>query len=98
MMTCSIYITFWEPEAADFGHYFLLHQGEPNFQSFESIHYYDAQINDVVRYYCLLAGNKRITKISFLQSGVALVYDLEKFGNNIALTIPLSYDGLLIET
>ncbi|KAG9301728.1 hypothetical protein G9A89_003273 [Geosiphon pyriformis] len=82
--TYSVYVTFWEPETADFGPHFLLHQIESKFGLYLNC---DAQIN-AVGYYCDLGNNR----ISFLRSGAVLEYNTNDINT---ITIPLAYGGLL---
>ncbi|KAG9291182.1 hypothetical protein G9A89_000601, partial [Geosiphon pyriformis] len=85
--TYSLYVTFWEPETADFGPHFLLHQSESTSERlYESLSNCGAQIN-AVGYYCDLGKNR----ISFLRSGAVLEFNTD----NIDTTISLAYGGLL---
>ncbi|KAG9302986.1 hypothetical protein G9A89_007693 [Geosiphon pyriformis] len=87
--TYSVYVTFWEPETADFGPHLLLHQNDENATWIDC----DAQIN-AVGYYCRLSNSQ----ISFLRSGAVLKYITKEFSADSTTTISLAYGGLLNKT
>ncbi|KAG9306395.1 hypothetical protein G9A89_018278 [Geosiphon pyriformis] len=104
MKSHSIYVTFWEPETADFGPHFLLYQNDGNYDRMV-LTGCSAQMNGAVGYYCQLHGyeieNDQQIQISFLRSGAVIKYDMiynkRVYDNNITLPYGGSLTGTPIK-